>query len=276
MANTPILGLPQVATNQNQKETTINSALAILEAACNDEDAFSLAGGNLTLNATQFTRAFHLQFSGQTQARNVTIPGTVRFFAVSNDGAYNIVVKTAGVGSTVTVEPNKRVLLISDGVNVVSVSAGVSLLSSLTDVVGAGDAAEGQLLRYDADTETWEPAYEVEEHGFHQEAVPTASQVLYRRVVTQPERLLSDFSGSAGWAGVTATATTVLQVFKNATLVGTITFAAGQASPTFSTDTGSGPTTVTLAPGDRLSIVAPATPDATLASFAATLKAVVQ
>jgi hypothetical protein len=68
---TPLLHLPEVASNQDQKEATINTAIAILEAAMNDTLTVSLASGDVTLNTDQFTKYFHHQFSGNTVARTV-------------------------------------------------------------------------------------------------------------------------------------------------------------------------------------------------------------
>lgn len=276
MANTPILNLPQVAPNQNQKEATINTAMGILEAACNDELGVSMAGGNRTLNTTEFTRAFHLQFSAQTAARVVTIPATDRFFAASNNGTFNLTLKTPSASAaTVILEPGKRVLVISDGVNVVAISAGVSTLANLSDVVGASDASAGQLMAYDASGETWGPIDNFCDFSVFKPGQPSAAEPLFRQKMTRSVRLLSDFSGSQGDVTVPATAgAAAFQVFKNATIVGTISFATGSATPTFSTDTGSGSSSITLAPGDILTIEAPASADPDLADIAITLKGV--
>jgi hypothetical protein len=56
MVTTPILLINEVAPTQTDKTTTINDAIVALESATQDQLAVSLAGGNLTLSATQFTR----------------------------------------------------------------------------------------------------------------------------------------------------------------------------------------------------------------------------
>lgn len=90
--------------------------------------------------------------------------------------------------------------------------------------------------------------------------VPPASvkvtRVPFARAVTFP----ANFAGSIGIASVAATASTVFDVRKNGSSIGSITFAAGATTATFST-TGA----VSLAAGDYLSIWTPSTPDATLA-----------
>lgn len=273
MANSEILNLPLVAPNQNQKETTINSALAILEAASNDETAFSMASGNRTLNTNDYTRAFHLQFTGQTAARVVTLPTTLRFFAASNNGAYDLTFKTPGSsGTTVIVAAGKRVLLLSDGLNVLAVSSGVSTLANLSDV--AGTPSDGQLLRYEADTSNWNPADDIFDPHFFAPGLIQPEQVVFKQRMVRAARLFSDFSGSQGDATAPATDVTTFEVYKNATLAGTIVFAVSATAPTFSTDTGGGASSITLAPGDLLTIVASPYPDAAIADVSVTLKGV--
>lgn len=273
MANSEILNLPLVAPNQNQKETTINSALAILEAASNDETAFSMASGNRTLNTNDYTRAFHLQFTGQTAARVVTLPTTLRFFAASNNGAYDLTFKTPGSsGTTVIVAAGKRVLLLSDGLNVLAVSSGVSTLANLSDVTGT--PSDGQLLRYEVDTNSWQPADDIFDPSFFTSGLIQPNQLVFKQKMVRSARLFSDFSGAQGDATPGDTDATTFEVAKNGVLVGTITFAADAATPTFSTDTGGGATSITLAPGDLLTITASPYPDLTLADVAVTLKGV--
>ena len=77
-----------------------------------------------------------------------------------------------------------------------------------------------------------------------------------------------------GVADAAPTSTAALAVFKNGAQVGTITFAVGQTQPTFSTNMGPGSTSISLLPGDVLSVRAPATATA-LADAAVTLKGVI-
>lgn len=94
---------------------------------------------------------------------------------------------------------------------------------------------------------------------------PTGSQKLLRRLFRRDVTFKDDFAGSAAKAGVAATATTVFNVQRNGTTVGTITFAAGGTSGSFATS-GSGTETFS-ALTDELGIVAPASADATLADI---------
>jgi hypothetical protein len=95
---------------------------------------------------------------------------------------------------------------------------------------------------------------------------PGVSQVIERYIFATPVTLPAGLAGSYGTAGTAATAAASFSVAKNGTGVGTMDFAASATSATFSmaaaTDFGG---------GDVLTIVAPASPDATLANLAWTL-----
>ncbi|UTC28368.1 putative tail protein [Brevundimonas phage vB_BpoS-Gurke] len=157
---TSILHLPQVGSNQEQKEATINTAIAILEASANDTLVLSLASGDVTLNTDQFTKYFLHQFTGHAVARQVTIPATPRWFAVENRGAAPIVFKVMGAsGLTAELPANRIGLVVADGTNVRFVVpdpiSGMGLLRDLSDVDGL--PVDGQLLRYDATAAQWKP-----------------------------------------------------------------------------------------------------------------------
>jgi hypothetical protein len=96
---------------------------------------------------------------------------------------------------------------------------------------------------------------------------PTASEVMLLYTACESILLADDFAGSAGNVGTNPTASFALNVQKNGASVGTITISTGGGF-TFVT---SG-TTVSLAAGDQIKIVAPATPDATIANVSITLK----
>jgi hypothetical protein len=126
-----------------------------------------------------------------------------------------------------------------------------------------------------------DPAWGVGKYiiGAYAPAAPTASQVLLLHQVSRAVTIPANFATHAGYASkararVAATASTTINVQRATaaapstfTTVGTIVFAAGALTGTFST---SG-TAVNYAAGDTLALVAPVTPDTTLAGFSATL-----
>lgn len=99
--------------------------------------------------------------------------------------------------------------------------------------------------------------------------VPAANALVLKMIAGRAASIPDDFAGSYADAEVAATASTVFTVKKNGASVGTITFAIGATTGAFVTTGG----TVALAAGDKLTIHAPATPDATLADISVTLVA---
>lgn len=98
-------------------------------------------------------------------------------------------------------------------------------------------------------------------HAFYP-GVPSASAIVLRVPVARAVAFANNFSGSYARASVAATGSTVFDVQKNGVSIGSITFAAGATSGTFTTS-GTG---VSFAAGDILLIVGPNTADATLAN----------
>ena len=105
--------------------------------------------------------------------------------------------------------------------------------------------------------------------GFYP-GVPTASAKVLRVPIARAITLPGNFSGSYFSASANATASTVFDVQKNGSSIGTVTIGAGGTTATFATTSG---TAKTFAAGDVLSIIAPASPDATLADPAFVLAA---
>lgn len=99
---------------------------------------------------------------------------------------------------------------------------------------------------------------------------PSANEVVLSYVFTRAVTFADEFAGSQAKAGAAATGSTTFIVQKNGASVGTIVFAASGTTGTFAT-TG---TTVAFAAGDVLSLVAPATPDTTLANISVTFTGV--
>lgn len=96
--------------------------------------------------------------------------------------------------------------------------------------------------------------------GFYP-GLPTASAILTRVPIARAVVFPASLAGSYGKASANATAQTDFDVQKNGSSFGTMRFAAAASTATFISASGS-----TFAAGDVLSVVAPATPDATLAN----------
>jgi len=94
----------------------------------------------------------------------------------------------------------------------------------------------------------------------------SASLVVQRYVFAATVTFPAGLVGSQGTAGVAAAASTTYAIKKNATNVGTMEFAASSTTATFAM-----PSATTFMTGDVLTVVAPSTPDPTLANLAWTL-----
>lgn len=99
---------------------------------------------------------------------------------------------------------------------------------------------------------------------------PTASENIFRMTSARAFTIPANFAASLAKASVAATAQTVFAISKNGAQVATITFAASGTTGTFSTQGA-----VSFAIGDKISVSAPGSADATLAdidfTFVATL-----
>ena len=95
---------------------------------------------------------------------------------------------------------------------------------------------------------------------------PSANLILQNYVFAAPATVPAGMSGSQGTAVTAATAATVFRIQKNGADVGTMVFAASATVATFSMSSAA-----VFNAGDLLTIVAPATPDATLGSLAWTI-----
>lgn len=92
------LNLDQVASNQTQKEVTINDATAQLDAAITEQYSANLTSGNLTLTSAQFRGAVLFITTGNSVSRDLTFPAIKRsLFAIKNGGSATLNIK---VGST--------------------------------------------------------------------------------------------------------------------------------------------------------------------------------
>lgn len=269
---TPILHIEEVAPNQNQKEATINTGTAILEAAMNDSLIVSLSSGARTLSVDEYTRNFYFIFDDQPSAVIVTMPATPRFFAVRNLGDYPITVKALGSSATpVIVAAGKSALVVSDGQTLGFFDgSAITRLADLSDVSGAANPSNGSVLVYNATTGYWDAVDSDADIEFWVSGKPAAGATVYRKTFTRTTNFLNNFTGSQGSANANATGESVYNVYKGASLIGAITYGAGAAIATFTTASGA----VSYAPGDTMRITAPAIQDATHSEPSVTLKGV--
>ena len=102
--------------------------------------------------------------------------------------------------------------------------------------------------------------------AFDAPGVPTASMIVFHHVFTQAVTFVASLTGSYVKAGTAATAQTDFDLKKNGSSIGTVRFAAAGTTATYVSISSS-----SWAAGDILTLVAPASPDATIADLWGTL-----
>ena len=126
-ATSPILSIPQVAPNQNQKEVTINNAIALLEASANAALVVALTGNAASVSQAQLSAYMTLSCSGLTGAGTLTVPVMERLFIVDNSSdAYGITVSGSTGTSSVFVSAAMMALVYCDGTNFKILGGGAS------------------------------------------------------------------------------------------------------------------------------------------------------
>lgn len=105
----------------------------------------TVTGGTVTLTLTEAANVVQTYNGVLVSNVDIVVPPLVQVYYVSNQtsGAFNFRVKTAGVGTTVSIPTGQNAVLFSDGTNVINASTTVAGLSSL--VLAAGSAASPSL-----------------------------------------------------------------------------------------------------------------------------------
>ena len=233
------LDISQVASNQDQKEVTINDANGELDAAITEQLTVEVDSSNAaTLSASQFARNvyFIIDEDGVDPADadiTITCPAQKRgLFVVRNDTDYTVTIEIASQPlDSPFVDAGGMLLLSCDGTNVERQSEGVSPFD-----VGSSFAGS-----------------------------PTASEIILEFIFTRDVTFPAGLTGSQGSAGTASTGTATFNITQDGTPVGTMVFDAS-ASATFAMATAT-----SFTAGEVLRIVAPASPDATLADLVFTL-----
>ena len=236
--STPNLAIPHIAASQNQKEVTANDAFDRLDEAITGRLVVDFAGGDVTLTASQYRRHVAFAAINVVSGRELVLPAIRRLLVVDNTAGTTAIVVRQG-STTVSVPAGAGQLLHTTG--------NTDGLRAVAPAAQAGGAAPFDIALYFP-------------------GQPEAAERLLKLEVARGFSLPADLAGSRGHADTAATAEAVCTILKNGVAVGSITFAAGSPDAAFSLAGG-----LTLVPGDRLELVAPATQDTTLAGLALTL-----
>ena len=150
MSTTPNLLIPYIASAQNNKETTANTAFADLDSALTDLLAITMTTADYTMSTAAGGEALgHLAYklTGSIgAARNLIVPASKKLYIVSNQttGGYAVTVKTPS-GTGVALSDAAYHVLYCDGTNVVAVYATAGFdVPAIVQGVGTN----GQVLAY--------------------------------------------------------------------------------------------------------------------------------
>lgn len=305
MTMTVNLGVNKIDVALAQKEVTANEAFDVFDAALSElAHTMTDANYTLSTSTTpQEWQYGTIKLTGTlTAGRNLIVPTNKKQYVVVNSttGGFAITAKTSA-GTGVAVVAGATAILRCDGANIVAVTLG----SGSGDVVGPASATDNHMAVFDGVTGklikgggvaptgtntgdqtsvsgnagtatalqtartiggvsfngTTNITQPFDVHAFYP-GIPTASAKVVSVPVARAVGFVANFSGSYGAASAAATASTAFDVQKNGSSIGTITFAAAASTATFTTTAGAAQS---LAAGDVISIIAPASPDATLA-----------
>lgn len=230
------IGWREVASNQNQKEVTINEQVSILDAALTER--LTLTGaGPFTPSVLQFNRVVEIYVDPAATAVDITVPSNKKLFILNNrDGTVDAsLVK----GATTLTVPTGIALPFYSG-------EGIDELHVLT-------------------------GFEIEPVEYRMSAfkslAPAASEVIAQFIVNRQVTLPLNLEGSEAYAGITATITSTLDIQINGVSAGTLTFDPSVNAGTFTFTPGQ-----IMSPGDVLTIIANAAPDNTLGDISVTIK----
>jgi hypothetical protein len=240
MTTTANIGLTHIEPSQSQKEVTANENFDVIDKVAGGISTVAVTGGSKVLTLDEYAAAM-IDLVG-TLVSNLTVEfpaGLAKPWVVRNStsGAFTVELEVLISGGPVALEldPGETMLVFSDGEGLYSFG---SITAASTAPYDLGCSIIGS---------------------------PTASEIVMRFVATRAVDFLAAIAGSQGSAGTAATAQTDFDLQKNGASVGTVRFAAAGTTASFIAASA-----IALVAGDVLSLVAPASPDATLANISIT------
>ncbi|ARL77610.1 hypothetical protein [Burkholderia pseudomallei] len=222
--------LDTIATNQSNKEAVVN---ALLDAA-----SPSMLWGRHASACSGLTWGYYGGWYGGAQINNgtLTLTASTTNYVYANASTGAVSVNTTGFPA--------------GAIPLYTIVTGTTTATSYTDQRSNQAAATTSAAVYDV--------------GGYIEGLPNASETVWQFYSPRAWTLPAGASGGAK-AGTAATASTTFTLKQNGTSVGTIVFSASGTTGTVSITS-----STAIASGDLLALVAPATPDTTLADIAFT------
>src|ERR1700691_5606313 len=106
MSSSPNLGIQLLAESQSTKYVTVNNAIDALDEAIAAVFTQAMGDADQTPSAAQAAQCAVIQCTGALTAdRHLILPNSHKVYGINNQttGGHNIIVKTSGSGSTVTI-----------------------------------------------------------------------------------------------------------------------------------------------------------------------------
>jgi len=155
------LEMVELTIGQAQKETTVNTALGVLDGAVAGRVSIATADANVTLTDAQAFQNMTFDFTGaMTAGRNVVVPDNTKMYVITNSttGGFDLTVKTSA-GSGIAVSAGSPKILSCDGTNVIELGGAGPFTGDLlisngnglvvghsAQVVAGGLTSEAQIL----------------------------------------------------------------------------------------------------------------------------------
>ena len=270
---TATLGLDEVTASQTQKEVTMNNAIAQLEGAVAKELSVLISTTSPVLLDKTTQSARYVFFTLDNHGTPPTADFILEFPAVArglvyilNNTSYIATIRITGTSPvsppTIAAGSGKLLLVTSDDVLTAGGGGGGGAFTDLSDVPTSYTGKAYDLVRVNSGESALEfidPAYDV---GSVYGGAPSASAIVFGFVANKALSFPASMAGSVVIAKTAATAQTDFDLQKNGVSQGTVRFAAAGTTATYV-----GISAFTLASGDRLELVAPGSPDSTLANL---------
>ena len=216
-------GFVAITEAQNNKVTSVNTAIGVLDAFISEFTSQDYTAGNVTLTAAQFQAAVLYRSTNLSVARTLTLPATVKhLFVVDNTAGTNTLSVIVGT-TTIVLEAAATGLFYTD-----------ATANGLVQIGGASGSA----------------SYDV---GFSFPGVPASSEVVFRFMAVRGVDFADDFAGAVGHILTNPAAIMSFDIAVDGTNIGNMDISTGGVF-TFVTDGGA----LALLEGERFDVTGPA------------------
>lgn len=287
MSVSALLELYLLTESQSAKATAANTAIGALEKAVSDMYVLTTADTSVDIpfdDTNDLSSRTALRFvylvldTGASGAFDVVHPDNRHLFYCLNSSGYTATIKCSG-STGVEIAYGEGAFLYCDGSEIVQLAAGgggggATAFLGLTDTPGSW-GTEGQIPAINATEDGLEFVDPPSGSGgseydlsLYVQGVPDNSEYVFEHVCATPFSLPASLTGSQAYARTTSSSNMAWGIYKNLSLVGTVTFATGSATGTFSFAS-----LQSFAAGDRLTIISNSASESnTLANVSITLK----